>query len=111
MAQFIRDGTLDAELAALLWLLVEGRVPLVVAAGPSGTGKSTLLHALLAFLPRGTVTREVAGYAEDFAWLPEASALGWRPHGFGGVRVGPSDRPAAPHIAATGEPPAPAVAI
>ena len=83
--ELIRDGTLDASLAGLLWLLVEARVPLVVAAGPSGTGKSTLLHALLDFLPPDTRTQELDGYAEDFAWLPEAATLGWRPHGFGGV--------------------------
>jgi energy-coupling factor transporter ATP-binding protein EcfA2 len=83
--QLVRHGMLDASLAATLWLLVEARVPLVVAAGPSGTGKSTLLHALLAFLPTGTRIQEVAGYAEDFGWLPEAAALGWRPHGFAGV--------------------------
>lgn len=85
IVELLRDGTLDASLAGLLWLLVEARVPLVVAAGPSGTGKSTLLHALLAFLPSGTRIQELAGYAEDFAWLPEAATLGWRPHGFAGV--------------------------
>ncbi|HEX7474210.1 MAG TPA: hypothetical protein VF323_14085 [Candidatus Limnocylindrales bacterium] len=92
IVELVRDGTLDASLAALLWLLVEARVPLVVAAGPSGTGKSTLLHALLDLLPPGTRTQELTGYAEDFAWLPEASALGWRAHGFGGV--GPATAPA-----------------
>lgn len=85
IVESVRDGTLDASLAGLLWLLVEARVPLVVAAGPSGTGKSTLLHALLDFLPPGTRLQELAGYAEDFAWLPEAATLGWRPHGFAGV--------------------------
>jgi energy-coupling factor transporter ATP-binding protein EcfA2 len=85
IVEAVRDGTLDASLAALLWLLVEARVPLVVAAGPSGTGKSTLLHALLELLPAGTRLQELAGYAEDFAWLPEAATLGWRPHGFGGL--------------------------
>jgi len=30
--ELIRRGTLDAELAALVWIMVEGRVPLVVAA-------------------------------------------------------------------------------
>jgi energy-coupling factor transporter ATP-binding protein EcfA2 len=85
IVEAVRDGTLDASLAGLLWLLVEARVPLVVAAGPSGTGKSTLLRALLDFLPPGTRIQELAGYAEDFAWLPEAATLGWRPHGFAGV--------------------------
>jgi hypothetical protein len=85
IVQLVRDRTLDTSLAATLWLLIEARVPLVVAAGPSGTGKSTLLHSLLTFLPAGTRIVELAGYAEDFAWLPEAAALGWRPHGFGGV--------------------------
>lgn len=92
--ELIRDGTLDASLAALLWLLIEARVPLVVAAGPSGSGKSTLLHALLAFRAPGAQVQEIAGYAEDFAWLPEAATLGWRPHGFSGVRVGPEGQPA-----------------
>ncbi len=85
IVEAVRDGTLDASLAGLLWLLVEARVPLVAAAGPSGTGKSTLLHALLDFLPPGTRIQELAGYSEDFAWLPEAATLGWRPHGFAGV--------------------------
>jgi energy-coupling factor transporter ATP-binding protein EcfA2 len=85
IVEAVRDGTLDASLAGLLWLMLEARVPLVVAAGPSGTGKSTLLHALLDFLPPGTRIQELAGYAEDFAWLPEAATLGWRPHGFAGV--------------------------
>lgn len=47
----VRDGVLDAELAALLWLLVGGRTPLLVAAGPRGAGKTTLLEAALALLP------------------------------------------------------------
>ena len=76
-AQLIADGTLDPELAATVWLLVEGHVPLVVAAGPRLTGKTTLLHALLDFLPPDIGTREIAGRAEDFSWLPDPLALGW----------------------------------
>ena len=32
LVELVRRGTLDAELAALVWVLVEGRIPLVVAA-------------------------------------------------------------------------------
>jgi len=78
IVQLIRAGTLDADLAALLWLTVEGRVPLIVAAGPRLAGKSTVLNALLAFLPATAAVRELAGYDEDFAWLPDAGRLGWR---------------------------------
>jgi hypothetical protein len=77
VAQLIADGTLDAELAAIVWLLVEGHVPLVVGAGPRLVGKSTLLRALLDFLPPDIGTREIQGRREDFAWLPDALALGW----------------------------------
>ena len=77
VAGLIADGTLDPELAAIVWLLVEGHVPLVVGAGPRLTGKTTLLHALLDFLPPDIGTREILGRAEDFSWLPDPLALGW----------------------------------
>jgi hypothetical protein len=73
----IRGGTLDAELAAELWLLVEARVPVVVAAQAQGVGKSTLLLALLDFLPPSVRVIELAGETETFEWLPQASELGW----------------------------------
>jgi hypothetical protein len=77
ITRLIASRTLDAELAALLWLLVEGRVPLLVAAGPQGAGKSTVLNALLAFQPPAEQTRVLRGFAEDFDWLPQARELGW----------------------------------
>lgn len=95
IAELIRTGTLDAELAAMLWVLVEGRVPLIVAAEEQGTGKSTLLHALLDFLPSGVRTVELEGSVETFDWLPQATELGWRrpstsrPAAFGDAPVRP----------------------
>ncbi|MEP6639421.1 MAG: hypothetical protein ABJC39_08735 [Chloroflexota bacterium] len=77
IVELIASGTLDAELAAELWLLVEARIPILVAAGPGGSGKSTLLTALLDFLPAETRVVELAGDAETFEWLPQASDLGW----------------------------------
>jgi hypothetical protein len=78
IVRLVRDGTLDADLASLLWLLLEARVPVVVAAGPQGAGKTTVLTALLEFLPPAAVVQELRGYAEDFGWMPEAARLGWR---------------------------------
>jgi len=73
----IVDGTLDAELGAQLWLLIEARVPIVVAAEAQHVGKSTTLNALLDFLPPGIRIVELAGEDETFEWLPQASELGW----------------------------------
>ena len=60
-----------------LWLLIEARVPIVVAAEAQCVGKSTLLGALLDFLPPGVRVVELAGEDETFDWLPQASELGW----------------------------------
>jgi hypothetical protein len=78
IVDLIRAGTIDAEMAAVVWLLLEARVPLVVAAERSRTGKSTLLEALLDFLPPGAQRRELRGAVETFDWLPHARDLGWR---------------------------------
>ena len=102
IVELIRAGTLDAELAATLWLLIEGRVPLIVGARARLVGKSTLLDALLMFLPPGVRTVELDGAMETFDWLPHAKELGWRrPDGTSarlaaGTGFGrPSDRPVA----------------
>lgn len=93
IVELIRSGTLDAELAATLWVLIEGRVPLVVGAAAQGTGKTTLLDALLAFLPPGVRTVELAGAMESFDWLPQAPELGWRrPHTPEAIAARVSDR-------------------
>jgi hypothetical protein len=78
VVELIELGTLDAELAALLWLLIEARLPLIVAARAPRAGKSTTLNALLDFLPPNASRLELAGAWEDFGWLPDAGSLGWR---------------------------------
>ncbi len=83
VVQLIRAGTLDAKLAALVWLMLEARVPLVVAAAPGLAGKAAVLLALLEFLPPSAAIRYLDGHAEAFAWLPEAIRLGWRASGTG----------------------------
>jgi hypothetical protein len=81
ITELIAGGVLDAELAALAWLLLEARMPLIVGGLARGTGKTTLLEAFLDFLPPGIRRMDLAGTDETFAWLPEAERLGWRRHG------------------------------
>jgi hypothetical protein len=77
IAELIAAGTIDAELAATAWLLVEARVPLLVAGDGQGVGRSTLLRAMLDFLPSELRVVELRGVDETFEWLPQASELGW----------------------------------
>jgi hypothetical protein len=74
--RLVSSRTLDAELAALLWLLLEARIPLV-AVGRSSRGRDAIIDGLSGLLPAGARRVEVA-VDDDFDWLPEAEALGWR---------------------------------
>ncbi|MFA5117246.1 MAG: type II/IV secretion system ATPase subunit [Candidatus Omnitrophota bacterium] len=54
IVELIEEATLTSEMAALLWLYIEGAkvypTNLVISGGP-GSGKTTLLNALLSFIP------------------------------------------------------------
>jgi hypothetical protein len=65
----VRFGTIDFKLAGLLWLLMEHRASAIVAAGPVWAGKTTMLHALLDFLPPDIEQVSLGGYVEDFRSL------------------------------------------
>lgn len=55
IVELVRRGVLDAELAALVWVLVEGRIPLIVAAPPalmeSGAAADVLRGTLASLRP------------------------------------------------------------
>jgi hypothetical protein len=76
VAQIIALQSVDAETAALVWLLLEQRASFTVA-GPTdpqpGIGKTTTLNALLQFLPEGTALAYMSGMYEDFGFtsLPD----------------------------------------
>ncbi len=76
VAQIIALRSVDAETAALAWLLLEHGASLTVA-GPTdpqpGIGKTTTLNALLQFLPEGTALAYMSGMYENFAFtrLPD----------------------------------------
>jgi len=65
----VNSGTVDFKLAGLLWLLMEHRASVMVAAGPSFAGKTTLLHALLDFLRPEIHKVSLLGYNEDFKFI------------------------------------------
>jgi hypothetical protein len=65
----VKSGTIDFKLAGLLWLLMEHRASVMVAAGPMWAGKTTLFHALLDFLRPEIEQVSLRGYEEDFKSL------------------------------------------
>jgi hypothetical protein len=74
IGDLLRIRALDADLGALLGLLLAGRTPLV-AVGPPGVA-DRVTGGLACLLPDGARTL-AAVPDDDFAWLPEASRLGW----------------------------------
>jgi len=81
IAELLRDETIDIWTATNLWAALARRRSLVVVAGESEVGKSTLLNALLDFLPPDTRRVYPRGCFESFAFLsdpaiePSESAL------------------------------------
>jgi hypothetical protein len=75
----VNSGTIDCKLAGLLWIIMEHRASVLVAAGPSYAGKTTLLNALLDFLPPGLQRITLQGSYEDFNFteksLPEKTYM------------------------------------
>ncbi len=65
----VNSGTVDCKLAGLLWVLMEHRASILVASGPSYAGKTTLLHAILDFLPPELQQIYLQGYFEDFQFV------------------------------------------
>ncbi|MAE11538.1 MAG: hypothetical protein CL876_06475 [Dehalococcoidales bacterium] len=72
IVDLVNFGSLDLRLAGILWLIMERRAPVLVAAGPSNAGKSTLLHVLLDFLPPEVKQVHLEGGNEDFRFTEEA---------------------------------------
>lgn len=73
IVELIDRGSLDARTAAFLWLAIERRASLVVAATPPQAGKTTTLTALLDFLPAGVEPIFLRGWYERFAFLQTTS--------------------------------------
>jgi hypothetical protein len=65
-------GTLDLKLAAFLMRTVRKGASILGCAGPGGTGKTTLMGALLCFLPANALIKVVEKH-QPFSWYEEQS--------------------------------------
>lgn len=68
LVELIQDGVLTPSLAALLWGMLARRASIIVAAGPRGVGKTTLLTALLDCYPAASRRLYLRGCYESFAF-------------------------------------------
>lgn len=73
IVELLRDETIDPWTAANLWAALARRWSLAVVAGDSGVGKTTLLTALLDFLPPRTRRVYLRGCFETFAFLSDST--------------------------------------
>ena len=71
LLELVRNGALDIAMASTLWLLVEKKASLVVAAGPRLAGKTTALTAIMDFAPPSYARVYTRGVEEDFSFLEE----------------------------------------
>lgn len=69
----VKNETLDLDTAALLWLLVEHKCSVIVAAVPQLAGKTTLLSAVMDLAPPRYSLVYTRGRSEDFAFLDHTS--------------------------------------
>lgn len=65
----LRNGNLDARITAFLWLAIELRASIVVTSTLEDAGKTTLLTALLDFLPPEIETVYLRGWYEQFDFV------------------------------------------
>lgn len=64
IAELVRNGTMSAELAAVLWAAVDEQVSFLTAAVPRFAGKSTTSNAILALRPPDMPAHHVGGEPE-----------------------------------------------
>ncbi|MCS7246556.1 MAG: type II secretion system protein E [Thermomicrobium sp.] len=69
LVDLVRLGSLDAATAAFLWLAMEQRATVIVAAREHGAGKTTLLTALVDLLPPDISRYYLHGWYERFQFV------------------------------------------
>jgi len=69
IVDLLHNGNLDARIAAFFWLAIERRASLVVTSTLQDAGKTTLLTALLDFLPQDIERLYLRGWYERFDFI------------------------------------------
>lgn len=75
LVDLITAGVIDAELAATVWLLLDDRVPVIVAAAEARDATDAL-DAVVDLVGDGRHVAVLRGAGERFDWLPQAGELG-----------------------------------
>lgn len=71
LVELIQDEVTTPAVAALLWGMLARRASIIVAAGPRGVGKTTVLSALLDCYPATSRRLYLRGCYESFAFLDD----------------------------------------
>ena len=77
LADLTANGTMSPEIAATLRAAVQGRHSFLVVAIPRLAGKSTVMAAMLAHMPKGAPVKTVGDDSTDIDALAAASAGGY----------------------------------
>ena len=77
IVDLIRNGTMSARMAAVLWAAVDSRLSFVVIAIPRLAGKTTTVDAILSLLPADVPVHRTYGSAEEMDALDEAATGGY----------------------------------
>ncbi len=72
--ELIGTPTIDSRLMATLWAAVSRRRGVMLSSEAPQAGKTTMLSALVDFLPEDTTGIFVRGWAEEYDWLDEIPA-------------------------------------
>lgn len=72
--ELIGTPTIDSRLMATLWAVVSRRRSVMLSSEAPQAGKTTLLSALVDFLPEDTTGIFVRGWGEEYDWLNEIPA-------------------------------------
>src|SRR5712691_3855290 len=69
IAELVRNGTMSAEVAAVLWAAVEAQLSFLTVAVPQNAGKSTTSNAVLALRPPDVPLHQISGDPAQLAQL------------------------------------------